>query len=160
MEMFRSDFKIVAEYFVQMRKNKEYKPTTTQMRHVREVLRLMSLLTKDRRFEDAVNGVGDMEKGAEPKNMCEVLDRVEKRGESRGIEIGKSQGIEIGKNQGIEIGKSQGITIGETKRAKEDALRMKEDGLPLEKISIYVDVDLETVRGWVKESGDAKGDKN
>lgn len=155
VEMFKSDFRIVADYFVQMRKNNEYVPTETQIRHVREVLQLMSILTDDRRFEESVNSVG---KGAEPKNMCEVLDRVEKRGLNRGIEIGKSEGIEIGKsegiNEGIEIGKNEGIKIGENlgkiEGAKETAIRMKKDGLTIEKISMYVNIDIETIKEWVE----------
>lgn len=40
--MFKSNFRIVADYFVQIRKNKDYIPTDTQMKHVKEVQRLMS----------------------------------------------------------------------------------------------------------------------
>ena len=48
---FKSDFRIVADYFVQMRKNGDYVPSPQQMTHVREVLHTMSVLTKDDRFE-------------------------------------------------------------------------------------------------------------
>ena len=48
---FKSDFRIVADYFVQMRKNGDYVPSEQQMTHVREVLHMMSVLTKDDRFE-------------------------------------------------------------------------------------------------------------
>ena len=34
--------------------------------------------------------------------MCEVLDRIEKRGEQRGLEQGRKQGIEQGIEKGIE----------------------------------------------------------
>ena len=53
-----------------------------------EVLKLMSVLTQDERFEQAqANG----NKGG-LKNMCEVLDRAEARGEERGISIGEARG--------------------------------------------------------------------
>ena len=81
----------------------------------------MSILTNDRRFEEAVNDIESIGKGAEPKNMCDVLDRVEKRG----IEIGEKRGIEIGENRG------------DIKRAKADAMRMKKDGVPLDKIAFH-----------------------
>ena len=68
---------MVADYLVQMRKNNDYKPPTWQIKHVREVLNLMAALTKDNRFRDVAV---EMEKGDEPKNMCEVLDRVENKG--------------------------------------------------------------------------------
>jgi len=75
---FKSDFRIVADYFVQMRKNNSYIPSKIQFQHVREVRQLMSALTNDRRFEEdcwSADGKGD-----EPKNMCEVLDRIENNG--------------------------------------------------------------------------------
>lgn len=81
VEMFQSDFRIVADYFVQMRKNKNYVPSDRQITHVKEVLRLMSVLTKDNRFEEACN---EVEKGEEVSTMNEWLDKVENRGMRRG----------------------------------------------------------------------------
>lgn len=79
---------IVADYFVQMRINKDYIPSKETIKHVDEVLKLMSVLTQDERFEQAqANG---NEGGL--KNMCEVLDRAEARGEERGISIGEARG--------------------------------------------------------------------
>lgn len=80
VKMFKSDFRIVADYFVQMRINKDYIPSKETIKHVDEVLKLMSVLTQDERFEQAqANG----NKGG-LKNMCEVLDRAEARGELKG----------------------------------------------------------------------------
>ena len=100
VELFTSDFKIVADYFVQMRKNKEYRPSEEIMRHVDEVLKLMTVLTGDNRFEEVLNesGKGDI------KKMCEVLDRVEARGEARGRAIGEARGKAIGEKSGRESG--------------------------------------------------------
>ena len=97
VELFTSDFKIVADYFVQMRKNKEYRPSEEVMRHVDEVLKLMTVLTGDNRFEEVLNesGKGDV------KKMCEVLDRVEARGEARGKAIGKAMGEKSGRESGL-----------------------------------------------------------
>ena len=85
---FKSDFKIVADYFVQMRKNRDYVPGKEVIRHVDAVLRMMSDLTGDNRFEMIQN---DLDKGEEI-TMCEVLDRVEERGIKQGIEQGRKQG--------------------------------------------------------------------
>ena len=89
LEMFESDFRIVADYFVQMRKNGEYHPEPRPIRHVRETLHMLSVLTGDNRFEE-VNNEG--QEGV--RTMCEVLDRAEKRGEQRGLEQGIKQGVE------------------------------------------------------------------
>ncbi|MCD7842114.1 MAG: hypothetical protein LUG56_06550, partial [Lachnospiraceae bacterium] len=48
-------FRIVADYFVQMRKNHDYVPSTEVMNHVEEVLNLMAAVSGDRRFEIAQN---------------------------------------------------------------------------------------------------------
>jgi hypothetical protein len=78
--LFKSDFRIVADYFVQMRKNKDYVPSEETIKHVDAVLKLMSVMTQDSRFQDAQNSA---EKGGR-MNMCEVLDRVENRGREKG----------------------------------------------------------------------------
>lgn len=77
--MFTSDFRIVADYFVQLRKNKDYTPSTDIIEHVDAVLKLMSVLTADNRFEEILNQKGEV------KTMCEVLDKAEKRGIECGI---------------------------------------------------------------------------
>ncbi len=87
VKLFRSDFRIVADYFVQMRENNDYVPSKETMQHVQEVLQLMAALSGDNRFEELYQGEGSV------TNMCEVLDRAEARGESRGIAIGESRGI-------------------------------------------------------------------
>ena len=48
--MFKSDFRIVAEYFVQMRTKKDYTPSAIEIKHVHETLQLMSAVTHDDRF--------------------------------------------------------------------------------------------------------------
>ena len=89
VQMFRSDFKVVADYFVQKRKNGEYQPSIEQLTHVQEVMQLMSALTGDDRFEKAYQQ--SREEETEAKNMCEILDKVENRGIQRGLERGLEQ---------------------------------------------------------------------
>ncbi len=76
--MFQSDFHIVADYFVQMRKNKDYTPSQEEIKHVDAVLKLMSVLNDDDRF------IEKQREKREVTTMCEVLDRAEARGEARG----------------------------------------------------------------------------
>ncbi len=87
--MFTSDFKIVADYFVQMRKNKDYMASEVTIKHVHELLQLMAVMTQDHRFENVYSS--DMERRA--TTMCEVLDRVENRGIEKGIQKGIQKGI-------------------------------------------------------------------
>ena len=82
VELFQSDFKVVADYFVQKRENGDYIPSSQELKHVQETLQLLSIMTNDHRFEEAYNTDIDHQKG-EASNMCEVWDTVENRGENK-----------------------------------------------------------------------------
>ncbi len=80
VDQFQSDFKVVADYFVQKQENGDYIPSSQELTHVQETLQLLSIMTNDNRFEEAYNTTADDRKGG-PRNMCDVLDKVENRGE-------------------------------------------------------------------------------
>ena len=83
--------KVVADYFVQKRENGDYIPSSQDLTHVQETLQLLSIMTNDNRFEEAYNTNTDGQKGG-PRNMCDVLDKVENRGIAKGIAKGKAEG--------------------------------------------------------------------
>ena len=86
---FKSDFRIVADYFVHSRTDLDYRPAdSVRFRHVDEVLQLLGAVTGDDRYSEILN-----EEGGKPENMCEVLDRAEARGEIRGIDKARLEGI-------------------------------------------------------------------
>ncbi len=107
VEMFQSDFKIVADYFVQKRKNNSYIPTKTEINHVEAVLQLLSTMEYDNRFTEAIC----KDDGKETKNMCDVLDAVEKRGEQRGEQIGEQRGRAAGREEGRAEAVSKIVTL-------------------------------------------------
>jgi hypothetical protein len=79
--MFQSDFKIVANFFVNMRKNKNYIPDDkTTIKHVDEVLKLLSVMSGDPRYEGIL---ADNRKG-KVKNMCSVAERLVNQGRAEG----------------------------------------------------------------------------
>lgn len=86
VRMFRSDFRVVADYFTQMQRNRDYRPEPVELAHVQEVLHLLSVMTGDHRFEEVLTSWTE----GGPKNMCEVLSRIEDRGILRGREEGIS----------------------------------------------------------------------
>ena len=88
---FQSDFGIVADYFVQMRKTGTYNGSDKDVRHMREVLQLLSVLTADARFMETMDAAGE---GGGLHNMSEVLEKIEEKGIEKGIEKGREQGIE------------------------------------------------------------------
>ena len=53
VNLFQSDFRIVADYFVQKREKGDYIPKPQEFVHVQETLQLLSVMTGDHRFEDA-----------------------------------------------------------------------------------------------------------
>ena len=102
LEKFTSDFRIVADFFVQMRKNGRYVPVKREMIHVSETLGLLSAITGDKRFE----GTMELKEGEEePKTMCEVLDRIENRGIRKGRQEGRREGIREGRREGERQGR-------------------------------------------------------
>ena len=131
--MFQSDFRIVADYFVQMQENGDYIPDSQEIKHVEETMQLLSVMTQDYRFEEAYN---DSEEGG-IRNMCDVLDRVENKGRIEGREEGWAKGKEEGKAEG------------EMKRAKETAYNLHNMGMNDEFIAKAVNVSIELVRQWL-----------
>lgn len=89
LDNFHSDFRIIAEYFVNKRRNIEYTPSAQEIQHVDEFLKLLQALTGDDRYFDVLNLL-QKEAKKEGVNMCEILDKVE----NRGIAIGEIRGRE------------------------------------------------------------------
>lgn len=89
VKQFQSDFRVVADYFVNAYNNPDYVPDEAVITHVDEFLKLMRVLTGDNRYE-AISFT-DQEK-KEGVRMCKVLDAREARGEKRGLQQGLQQG--------------------------------------------------------------------
>ena len=82
VNMFTSDFKIVADYFVQKRKNGEYKPSSDVIRHVDAILKFMAVFTGDQRyFNEAIQK--KMQTGG-IRTMDKILDDYIDRGRKEG----------------------------------------------------------------------------
>ncbi len=118
VNMFKSDFKIIADYFVQMRINKEYKPSTQVIKFVDYVLEYMHVLTgKDWNnvFVDELKAKG------EPITMESAYKEIIEKSEAKG------------RNEGIAEGRM------------ETASRMLADGMPEDKVIKYSGLSKEEV---------------
>ena len=114
VQMFKSDFRIVADYFVQIRKNKNYIPSKDKFLHVEEVLKKMSALTKDSWFEESYN----QSKGG-VTTMCEVIDKAMNEGRLEGRTEGRTEGMIEGKIVGAVITlNEEGYTVEEIAKRK------------------------------------------
>lgn len=52
VKMFTSDFRIIADYFVQIRKNKDYEPPEQAIKHVDALLKFIAVMTGDSRYAE------------------------------------------------------------------------------------------------------------
>lgn len=93
---FKSDFRIVAEFFTQMRKNNQYLPSTKEVKHVDEVLKLLSVFGQVEAFEK----YSKVKEPKEGKNMGSVIDdminreidrRTEKRVEEKAEKLAEEK---------------------------------------------------------------------
>lgn len=88
--MFQSDFRFVADYFSQKRKNQQYKAPAGEIKHVRAVLELLSAVMQDTRFMDAYNK--RIEEGR-AVNMDAWIDEAENRGREEGRAEGRKDAM-------------------------------------------------------------------
>ena len=85
ISMFKSDFKIIAEYFRAKRLNQKYKGSKEKLKHANETLKMFSALTGDNSFEKVYNE-GNFKKGG--ITMCDVVERIRDEGITAGINKG------------------------------------------------------------------------
>jgi hypothetical protein len=107
IDRFTSDFRIVANFFANRRRNKDYVPDDPQhIEHVDEMLKLLSVFTNDDRYEMIL---ADKE---EVHNMCEVADRLVNKGIEQGRKDGRKEGLREGSIKTLfEMIKRKIITI-------------------------------------------------
>lgn len=122
LNWFRSDYRIVADYFVQSRTNKKYKPSSQEIKHVNEILDFMNVMTHKDWNSEYIEML--KEKG-EPITMVSAYKEIIEKSEAKG------------RNEGISIGESRGISIGRNEGRMETASRMLADGMPEDKVIKY-----------------------
>ena len=95
LECFSGDFKIVANFLINRRKNPGYIPNDpTVIKHYDEMMKLLTIVTNDKKYEEIISIPTD---NKEAKSMCTVAQNL--------INIGRNEGIK----EGINEGKSQSI---------------------------------------------------
>ena len=85
ISMFKSDFKIIAEYFRAKRLNQKYKGSKEKLKHANETLKMFSALTGDNSFEKVYNEDNSKKGGI---TMCDVVERIRDEGITAGINKG------------------------------------------------------------------------
>lgn len=98
IEMFQSDFKIVAKYFQTIRLKKNYKGSADEIKHVDALLKMLSALTGDKAIEEIYNESNLMEGGVTMINFVETIKNE-----------GRKEGLNEGRNEGVLAGKAEVI---------------------------------------------------
>ena len=90
ISMFKSDFKIIAEYFRAKRLNQKYRGSKEKLKHANETLKMFSALTGDNSFEKVYNESNSKKGGI---TMYDVVKRIRDDGRTEGILEGKADVI-------------------------------------------------------------------
>ena len=88
ISMFKSDFKIIAEYFRAKRLNQKYKGSKEKLKHANETLKMFSALTGDDSFEKVYNESNSKKGGI---TMCDVVERIRNDGRTEGRIEGRTE---------------------------------------------------------------------
>ena len=99
IQMFKSDFKLIAQYFRTKKKNKKYTGSKEKLQHANETLKMFSALTGDDTFEKVYNE-NHLEKGG--VTMCDVVERIRDEGRVQGRAEGRVQGRAEGQENARE----------------------------------------------------------
>ncbi len=121
LNRFNSDFKIIANFLINKRKDKNYIPDdTTPIKHLDEVLKFLSIMTADRQYDEILKLPPEQKKGV--RNMCSVADNLMRIGRAEGMATATynfiSKGLITPKEGAAELGislrklKSEMIKLG------------------------------------------------
>ena len=98
IDLFQSDFKIIADLFVQKRKHVKYVPSDEKIKHVDEFLKLLKITSGDDRYTEILNNLNNQKLSEKGEiTMCEIYDQIEGLGIQKGIKQGLQQGIQMEK---------------------------------------------------------------
>ena len=109
LKMFKSDFGILADFFVNKRRNKDYIPKDSRkFKHVDAMLKFLSVMLKAQ--ADEIN-FSRMAKGE--MTMDAYLERLVNKGRKEGIKEGRKEGIEKAYHDIVENMLREGFTDGQ-----------------------------------------------
>ena len=99
LERFSGDFKIVANFLINRRKNPGYIPNDpTVIKHYDEMMKLLTIVTNDKKYEEIISIPTD---NKEARSMCTVAQNL--------INIGRNEGRIEGRNEGRNEEKKNAI---------------------------------------------------
>ena len=113
IDLFKSDFRMLADYLYQMRTTNSYKGDESDVKHVDEILMLMSAMSGFKNVEDIIKVAHERK----VSNMKGFFELAEEKGIEKGIELGRTEGREEGLELGRTEGREEGLQLGRTEGA-------------------------------------------
>ena len=112
IDLFKSDFRMLADYLYQMRTTDSYEGDESDIKHVDEILMLMSAMSGFKNVDNIIKVAHERK----VSNMKGFFELAEEKGLEKGIKLGRNEGIELGRTEGIEkgleLGRTEGLELG------------------------------------------------
>ena len=99
INLFKSDFRMLADYLYQMRTTDSYKGDESDIKHVDEILMLMSAMSGFKNVENIIKVAHERK----VSNMKGFFELAEEKGLEKGIELGRTEGREEGADMVSEL---------------------------------------------------------
>ena len=100
IDLFKSDFRMLADYLYQMRTTDSYEGDESDIKHVDEILMLMSAMSGFKNVENIIKVAHERK----VSNMKGFFELAEEKVLEKGLEQGIEKGIELGRTEGREEG--------------------------------------------------------
>lgn len=88
VDMFKSDFRIIADHCYQTRNNPDYEPSQQKIDHLTELMQFMDAMTHDNRYSESARLLLEQQMKGGPVTMCDIMNRVE----AKGVAVGEVKG--------------------------------------------------------------------
>lgn len=92
VQLFKSDFRIVAEFFTQLQKDCEYKPSSQEIVHVDAVLKMLSVFGQAEEFSQLIQAKNHKEDKTMNKMIARIVNEGREEGRLEGLEVGRLEG--------------------------------------------------------------------
>ena len=103
IELFTSDFKLVAKFFKYKRLGKYDFLENEAIKHVQEFIDFLKVFTDDDRYNDIKQKILEMQKNGRSITLCTIAQTFEDRGIEKGLKKGIEKGIKQERINRIQI---------------------------------------------------------